>query len=57
MLMPRSKKYNRIKKINEPTCSIEYAAQLINSNKYENERVGLILTGGNYDLNKMPWQK
>jgi len=49
--------WQRLKIIIEPSCSIVFAALLLNSKKFENERVGLILTGGNYDLNKMPWQK
>jgi threonine dehydratase len=47
--------WQRLKIIIEPSCSIVLAALLLNPKKFENKRVGLVLTGGNYDLNKMPW--
>ena len=47
--------WQRLKIIIEPSCSIVLAALLLNSKKFINKKVGLILTGGNYDLNKLPW--
>jgi len=42
---------------NELILVCESALGSLYTKKFENERIGLILTGGNYDLNKMPWQK
>ena len=47
--------WQRLKIIIEPSCSIVLAALLLNTKKFQNKKVGLILTGGNYDLNKIPW--
>ena len=47
--------WQRLKIIIEPSCSIVLAALILNSKKFLNKKVGLILTGGNYDLKKIPW--
>ena len=47
--------WQRLKIIIEPSCSIALAALMLNSNKFLNKKVGLILTGGNYDLKQIPW--
>ena len=47
--------WQRLKIIIEPSCSIVLAALMLNSKKFLNKRVGLILTGGNYDLKQIPW--
>ena len=47
--------WQRLKIIIEPSCSIVLAALMLNSNKFLNKKVGLILTGGNYDLKQIPW--
>ena len=47
--------WQRLKIIIEPSCSIVLAALMLNSNKFLNKKVGLILTGGNYDLKQVPW--
>tara|TARA_B100000405_G_scaffold176062_1_gene123112 strand:- start:92 stop:1030 length:939 start_codon:yes stop_codon:yes gene_type:complete len=47
--------WQRLKIIIEPSCSIVLAALMLNSNKFQNKKVGLILTGGNYDLKQIPW--
>ena len=44
-----------LKIIIEPSCSIVLAALLLNSEKFINKKVGLILTGGNYDIKRVPW--
>ena len=49
--------WQRLKIIIEPSCSIVLAALMLNSNKFLNKKVGLILTGGNYDLKQIPWQE
>ena len=47
--------WQRLKIIIEPSCSIVLAALMINLNQFLNKKVGLILTGGNYDLKQIPW--
>ena len=47
--------WQRLKIIIEPSCSITLAALLINNDQFYNKRVGLILTGGNVDLDTLPW--
>ena len=47
--------WQRLKIIIEPSCSIVLAALMLNSNRFLNKKVGLILTGGNYDLKQIPW--
>ena len=47
--------WQRLKIIIEPSCSIVLAALMLNSNKFLNKKVGLILTGGNYNLKQIPW--
>ena len=44
-----------LKIIIEPSCSIVLAALLLNSEKFIDKKVGLILTGGNYDIKRVPW--
>jgi len=47
--------WQRMKIIIEPSCSIALAAILINNEKFHNKRIGIILTGGNVDLDSLPW--
>ena len=47
--------WQRLKIIIEPSCSIVLAALMLNSHRFLNKKVGLILTGGNYDLKQIPW--
>ncbi len=47
--------WQRLKIIIEPSCSIVLAAILINKKQFYNKRIGLILTGGNVDLDTLPW--
>ena len=47
--------WQRLKIIIEPSCSIVLAALMLNSKKFLNKKVGLILTGGNFDLKQIPW--
>ena len=47
--------WQRLKIIVEPSCSIVLAALMVNSKRFLNKRVGLILTGGNFDLKQIPW--
>ena len=47
--------WERMKIIVEPSCSITLAAVLNNKKIFNGKKVGLILSGGNVDLNKLPW--
>ena len=47
--------WQRLKIIIEPSCSIVLAAILTNKKRFYNKRIGLILTGGNVDLDFLPW--
>lgn len=46
-----------LKIIVEPSGAVSYAAVVEGKVKLEGKRVGLILSGGNLDLDVLPWQK
>lgn len=47
--------WERMKIIVEPSAAVPLAVVLENKKKFLGKRVGLILSGGNVDLNKLPW--
>ncbi|MEO1052929.1 MAG: pyridoxal-phosphate dependent enzyme [Bacteroidota bacterium] len=47
--------WERMKIIIEPSCAVPLAALLKQKEKFEGLKVGLILTGGNVDLGKLPF--
>ena len=47
--------WERLKIIVEPSCSISLAAIIKNKNKFSGKNIGLIMSGGNVDLNQIPW--
>ncbi|MBA65213.1 MAG: serine dehydratase [Candidatus Marinimicrobia bacterium] len=47
--------WERLKIIVEPSCSITLAAIIKRSDLFEDKNVGLIMSGGNVDLSKLPW--
>jgi len=47
--------WERMKIIVEPSSAITLGALLKNKDMLSNKRVGLILSGGNVDLNQLPW--
>ena len=47
--------WERMKIIVEPSSAVPFAAILENASKFRNKRVGIILSGGNVDLSKLPW--
>ncbi|MFT5506731.1 MAG: threonine dehydratase [Gammaproteobacteria bacterium] len=49
--------WQRMKIVVEPSSAVALAAILKNKEIFANKRVGVILTGGNVDLNKLPWNK
>jgi len=47
--------WERMKIIVEPSCAVPFAALLKEKEKFKNQKVGIILTGGNVDLGKLPF--
>ncbi|WP_436514594.1 threonine ammonia-lyase [Ekhidna sp. To15] len=47
--------WERMKIVIEPSCAVPFAAILKNKSAFEGKRVGVILTGGNVDLTKLPF--
>jgi threonine dehydratase len=47
--------WERMKIVVEPSCSVTLAAVLKNKELFSNKRVGLIISGGNVDLTKLPF--
>lgn len=47
--------WERMKIIVEPSCSISLAMVIKNRNIFKGKNVGLIMSGGNIDLNSLPW--
>jgi threonine dehydratase len=47
--------WERMKIIVEPSASVPLAVVLENKDKFKDKRVGIIISGGNVDLAKLPW--
>ncbi|GAB3893676.1 pyridoxal-phosphate dependent enzyme [Larkinella knui] len=47
--------WERMKIIIEPSCAVPLAALLKNKDQFAGQKVGIILTGGNVDLGKLPF--
>lgn len=47
--------WERMKIIVEPSSAVPFAAILENRARFENKKIGLIISGGNVDLSKLPW--
>ncbi|MGQ4273791.1 beta-hydroxyaspartate dehydratase BhcB [Terrihabitans sp. B22-R8] len=47
--------WKRLKIVMEPSSAVPLAAILKNRETYAGKRVGVIITGGNVDLDKLPW--
>lgn len=47
--------WERMKIIIEPSSAVPFAAVMDNPSKFQGKKVGIILTGGNVDLNKLPF--
>ncbi|TPE52759.1 beta-hydroxyaspartate dehydratase BhcB [Amaricoccus solimangrovi] len=47
----------RLKIVMEPSSAVPLAAILKNRDVFAGQRVGVIITGGNVDLDKLPWLK
>jgi threonine dehydratase len=48
--------WKRLKIVMEPSSAVALAAVLKNRPIFANKRVGVIITGGNVDLDALPWQ-
>ncbi|NDD40397.1 MAG: pyridoxal-phosphate dependent enzyme, partial [Verrucomicrobia bacterium] len=48
--------WERMKLVVEPSGVVSLAAVLAAPEKFRGRRVGVILTGGNVDLDRLPWQ-
>ncbi|MEM8523744.1 MAG: pyridoxal-phosphate dependent enzyme [Bacteroidota bacterium] len=49
--------WERLKIIIEPSCAVPFAAILKHPKPFSQRKVGIILTGGNVDVNKLPFTK
>jgi threonine dehydratase len=47
--------WERMKLVIEPSAAVAFAAILKNKVKFNGKRIGVILCGGNIDLQKIPW--
>jgi threonine dehydratase len=49
--------WKRMKLVIEPSCAVPLAAILANPSVFRGRRVGVVITGGNVDLDALPWMK
>ena len=47
--------WQRLKIICEPSCSLPLAGVLKNKHKFKGKKIGIIITGGNIDLDNLPY--
>ncbi|NNM22888.1 MAG: pyridoxal-phosphate dependent enzyme [Flavobacteriaceae bacterium] len=47
--------WERLKIVVEPSCAVPLAALLREKEKFRNKKIGIILSGGNVDLNNLPF--
>ncbi|MEM0950366.1 MAG: beta-hydroxyaspartate dehydratase BhcB [Pseudomonadota bacterium] len=47
--------WKRLKMVIEPSCAVPLAVILKNPEVFAGKRVGVVITGGNVDLDKLPW--
>lgn len=47
--------WQRMKIVIEPSCAVPFAAVLKQKERFEGKKIGIILTGGNVDLGKLPF--
>lgn len=47
--------WKRMKIVMEPSCAVPLATILKNPEVFRGKRVGVVITGGNVDLDKLPW--
>ena len=49
--------WKRMKIVMEPSSAVPLATILKNKNRFAGKRIGVIITGGNVDLDALPWAK
>lgn len=49
--------WQRMKIVIEPSCAVPLATIIKNKDVFAGKRVGVVITGGNVDLDKLPWMK
>ena len=49
--------WQRMKIVMEPSCAVPLAVILKNPDVFAGKRVGVVITGGNVDLGKLPWMQ
>ena len=49
--------WQRMKLVMEPSCAVPLATILKNKQVFAGKRVGVVITGGNVDLAKLPWMQ
>jgi len=49
--------WERMKIVIEPSCALALAAVIKNKEKFQGQKVVLVITGGNVDLVDLPWSK
>jgi threonine dehydratase len=49
--------WQRMKIVMEPSCAVPLATIFRNKHLFEGKRVGVVITGGNVDLDRLPWMK
>ncbi len=49
--------WKRMKIVMEASCAVPLATILKNKDRFAGKRVGVIITGGNVDLDSLPWMK
>ena len=47
----------RMKIVIEPSCAVPLAVILSNRERFAGRRVGVVITGGNVDLDRLPWMQ
>jgi threonine dehydratase len=47
--------WERMNMIIEPSCAVPVAALFNNTDRFKGKKVGIIITGGNVDLDNLPW--
>jgi threonine dehydratase len=48
--------WERLKIVVEPSGATAFASILADSSMFTDKRVGVVLSGGNLDLDRLPWQ-
>ena len=47
--------WKHLRVVMEPSSAVPLATVLKNPDAFKGKRVGIIITGGNVDLDKLPW--